>query len=289
MRATPMRFVSGVAAAAMLTFGSARPCALQALQPAEAEVGAALQHYADLLRAMDDHALAQSFTADGEVVNPGQAPIRGPEAIEKFIRQFDGYRVLEYDIRAEKTAVTGQTATQSGHFRQKVNAPDGRTLDVTGRFTADWVRGSDGTWRLRRMETSGEGAPVDAHATGTFDVKVTPQQDDAAKPFARMSIEKQFHGDLEGTSTGVMLAASTGIKDSAGYVALERVTGTLAGRHGSFVLQHNGLMNRGKCDLTVTVVPDSGTEGLAGLSGTMAITIAGGVHSYAFTYSFRSP
>lgn len=123
------------------------------------------------------------------------------------------------------------------------------------------------------------------HATGTFDVKLTPQPDEAAKPFGRMSIEKRFHGDLEGTSAGLMFVASTGVKDSAGYVALERVTGTLGGRHGSFVLQHNGLMNRGTGDLTISVVPDSGTDGLTGISGTLAITITNGVHRYDLTFT----
>ena len=122
-------------------------------------------------------------------------------------------------------------------------------------------------------------------ATGTFDVKVTPQTDDAAKPFARMSLEKAFHGDLQGTSAGVMLAASTAVKNSAGYVALERVTATLGGRSGSFVLQHSGLMNRGEGTLTISIVPDSGSDGLAGISGTMAITITKGVHYYDLTYA----
>lgn len=125
-----------------------------------------------------------------------------------------------------------------------------------------------------------------AHATGTFDVKLTPFADDAAKPFARMSMEKQFHGDLEGTSRGVMLAASTAVKDSAGYVALETVTGTVAGRRGTFILQHSGLMNRGNGDLTITIVPDSGTDGLAGISGTLTITITNGVHHYELSYTF---
>jgi len=129
---------------------------------------------------------------------------------------------------------------------------------------------------------------VTGHATGTFDVKVTPLADDAAKPFARMSIEKQFHGDLEGTSRGVMLAASTGVKDSAGYVALETVTATVAGRHGTFILQHNGLMNRGAGDLTITIVPDSGTDGLAGISGTLTIAITNGVHHYDLSYASGS-
>src|SRR5687768_13681012 len=104
-------------------------------------------------------------------------------------------------------------------------------------------------------------------ATGTFDVQLKPQPADdyadAAK-MGRMTIDKQFHGDLEATSKGQMLSALTAITNSAGYVAIERVTGTLQGRRGSFVLQHSGTMNRGAQQLVVTVVPDSGTDGLSG-------------------------
>jgi hypothetical protein len=123
-------------------------------------------------------------------------------------------------------------------------------------------------------------------ATGTFQVKLTPQApDDAAHPVpGRMSIDKQFEGDLQGSSRGQMLAAQTGVKGSAGYVAMELVTGTLAGRTGSFVLQHTGTMTRGEPQLSVTVVPDSGTDQLTGLSGKLAIIIEGGNHSYEFGY-----
>jgi hypothetical protein len=101
-----------------------------------------------------------------------------------------------------------------------------------------------------------------------------------------MTLDKRFHGDLEGTSQGEMLAAMTAVKGSAGYVAIERVTGTLRGRKGTFALQHTGIMNRGTPSLTITVVPDSGTEQLTGLSGTMAIIItADGKHSYEFDYT----
>jgi hypothetical protein len=126
--------------------------------------------------------------------------------------------------------------------------------------------------------------------TGTFDVKLTPETlaDKAAdKTLARMSIDKQFHGELEGTSKGEMLSAVTMVKGSAGYVAIERVTGTLKGRKGSFVLQHSATMARGEPHLHIIVVPDSGTEELSGLAGTMKINVAsGGQHSYDFEYTF---
>jgi hypothetical protein len=129
---------------------------------------------------------------------------------------------------------------------------------------------------------------VPSHATGTFEVKVTPQppEDKAAdSSFARLSIDKQFHGDLEGTSKGEMLAASTNVKGSAGYVAIEKVSGTLQGLKGNFVLQHSGIMTRGIPQMNVTVVPDSGTDQLVGLAGTMTIKIENGKHFYDFAYT----
>ncbi|MEO6725154.1 MAG: DUF3224 domain-containing protein [Blastocatellia bacterium] len=125
-------------------------------------------------------------------------------------------------------------------------------------------------------------------ASGTFEVKLAPQApDDNAgdAPLGRMTIDKQFHGDLEATSKGQMLAAMTEVKGSAGYVAIERVSGKLAGRSGTFVLQHSGTMTRGAVQLTITVVPDSGTGELVGLAGKMAINIADGEHSYDFEYT----
>ena len=130
------------------------------------------------------------------------------------------------------------------------------------------------------------------HASGTFDVKLTPQKSEdknADAVVGHMSIAKQFHGDLDAASSGHMLAVGTEVKGSAGYVAMERVTGTLQGKAGSFALQHSGTMNRGEPQLTVTVVPDSGTGELAGLSGRFAITIAEGEHRYEFAYSLPAP
>src|SRR4051794_321731 len=106
-------------------------------------------------------------------------------------------------------------------------------------------------------------------ASGHFIVKITPEWNDAAADggsLGRMALDKQFHGDLEGTSRGIMLTAGTSTKGSAGYVAIERVSGSLDGRQGSFVLQHSGTMNRGAPQLTITVVPDSGSGQLTGLA-----------------------
>jgi len=122
-------------------------------------------------------------------------------------------------------------------------------------------------------------------ATGTFEVKLTPQDDGPDAPVGRMSLDKQFHGDLAGTSKGQMvMSSSPSVNGSAGYVAIETVTGTLHGRNGTFYLQHSGTMTRGVGELTITVIPDSGTDELAGLQGKMTIIIADGKHSYEFEY-----
>jgi hypothetical protein len=133
-----------------------------------------------------------------------------------------------------------------------------------------------------------KGVAMTTHAKGPFEVKLNPQTPDGKfedATMGRMTIDKQFHGDLEATSKGQMLSAMTAVKGSAGYVAMERVTGTLGGRSGSFVLQHSATMTRGVPQLSVTVVPDSGTGQLVGLTGRMEIIINAGKHSYDFEYT----
>ena len=126
-------------------------------------------------------------------------------------------------------------------------------------------------------------------ASGEFEVKLLPVADEKVDggSLGRMSLDKQFKGALQGSSKGEMLTAMTATKGSAGYVAIERFSGSLGGRSGSFVLQHNGIMNRGEPLLAVTVVPDSGTGELAGLAGRMAIRIAEGKHFYDFDYELK--
>ena len=123
-------------------------------------------------------------------------------------------------------------------------------------------------------------------ARGTFDVKLIPQaaDGDAAGPFQRLLLDKRVHGDLEGTSRGQMMAARTAVENSAAYVALELVNGTLDGRRGSFVMLHRGTMRGGAKTLDVDIVPDSGTEELTGIGGRMAIIIEGGAHRYELEY-----
>ncbi len=124
-------------------------------------------------------------------------------------------------------------------------------------------------------------------ATGTFDVKVKPLTADNADwgAFGRLSIDKAFHGDLEGTSLGQMLAEGDGKGESGGYVALERITGSLGGRTGTFVLMHSGTLVARRPEMTIVVVPGSGTGGLSGLAGRFQILIEAGKHSYVFDYT----
>jgi hypothetical protein len=128
-------------------------------------------------------------------------------------------------------------------------------------------------------------------AAGSFEVKMNPQPPHEIADgvsLGRVSLNKTFAGDLAGTSTGEMLSAVTAVKGSAGYVAIERVVGTLGGRAGSFVLQHSGTMNRGQPSLSVTVVPDSGTGELKGIAGKLTIEIVDRKHFYVFEYVLES-
>ncbi len=122
-------------------------------------------------------------------------------------------------------------------------------------------------------------------ASGTFDVKLTPQPAGPEGGPARMALDKNFQGHLEAVSKGEMLSAGGTVKGSAGYVAIERVTGALHGRSGSFLLQHSGIMDRGTPQLTIVVIPDSATGDLTGLAGKMDIQIDAGKHSYTFAYN----
>ena len=154
---------------------------------------------------------------------------------------------------------------------------------LAARGIAGHAQTASGETAKHQKETS-----VTGHASGTFDVKLMPQPVvDGEAGIGRMSIDKQFHGDLEGVSKGEMLSSQGSIKGSAGYVAIERVSGTLQGRKGSFVLQHNATMNRGTPQLNIIVLPDSGTEQLSGIAGMMTIKIDQGQHFYEFDYTFN--
>lgn len=127
-----------------------------------------------------------------------------------------------------------------------------------------------------------------ARAEGSFEVQLGPlslHHDSGDSNLGRMSIDKEFQGDLVGISSGEMLSARTDVQGSAGYVAIERVSGKLDGRSGTFVLQHSSTMRRGAPEQSITVVPDSATGDLEGLAGSMTIEITDGQHRYVFDYS----
>jgi hypothetical protein len=138
---------------------------------------------------------------------------------------------------------------------------------------------------------AGDAAPVTGRASGPFEVKMSPRpSEDKADPLGRMTFDKELKGALEGTSHGEMLTAMSPVPGSGVYVAVERVTAALAGRKGTFLLHHTGVMTRGAPQLSVSVVPDSGTGELLGISGKMAIRIEeGGKHFYDFDYSLPAP
>jgi len=142
--------------------------------------------------------------------------------------------------------------------------------------------------RVTKADTNQGKPEMKSHATGTFDVKLVPQNNDSDdKSLGRMTVDKQWQGDLEGTSKGQMLSAGDVSKGSAGYVAIEKFTGTLKGHKGSFILQHSATMSKGKGDLSIIVIPDSGTDDLAGISGKLTIKIENGKHFYDFEYNLK--
>lgn len=125
-------------------------------------------------------------------------------------------------------------------------------------------------------------------AKGTFTVTIQPAADPDVRDglsLGRMSLDKVFAGDLVGTGKGQMLTAMTPVKGSAGYVAIERFSGTVHGKAGSFALQHAGTMSAAGQSLSIRVVPDSGSAELTGIAGELAIRIDGGQHFYEFTYT----
>ncbi|HEX6930196.1 MAG TPA: DUF3224 domain-containing protein [Gammaproteobacteria bacterium] len=128
-------------------------------------------------------------------------------------------------------------------------------------------------------------------ASGKFEVKISPvasEGESSGDTISRLLLDKRFHGDLDATSAGQMLGAMTAVEGSAGYVAMERVSGKLNGHSGSFTLQHMGTMMRGEPALTVAIVPDSGGGDLEGIAGTMAIEITDGSHFYTLEYTLPS-
>jgi len=122
------------------------------------------------------------------------------------------------------------------------------------------------------------------HAKGSFDVTITPQESAPDAPVARMLLYKEFHGDLEAIAHGEMMAAHEPLTGAGVYVALDRVTGTLQGRSGSFLMAHRGIRNADGQELSIVIVPGSGTGQLTGITGTVGIEIVGTEHFYTVQY-----
>lgn len=142
--------------------------------------------------------------------------------------------------------------------------------------------------RVTKIENNQGPTNMSNHASGTFEVKMTPQDDKPEdKTMGRMTIAKQWHGELEGTSTGQMLSGGDVTTGSAGYVAMEKFTGTLKARKGTFILQHSATMVKGEGQLTITIVPESGTGELTGIRGKLAIKIENGKHFYGLEYELK--
>lgn len=190
---------------------------------------------------------------------------------------------LKYD--SSKQTLTGELQNSRSRgvweFTVKGNIIEGGLYILPDRATGRKIR-------VQKNESNKKEPSMTQHATGTFEVKMTPANDKSDdKSLGRMTIAKEWHGDLEGASLGQMLSGGDVTKGSAGYVAIEKFTGTLNGRKGSFILQHSGTMMRGVGQLTITVVPDSGTDQLKGISGKLGIKIDNGKHSYDFDYSIE--
>ena len=199
-----------------------------------------------------------------------------------------GYRMLgpigAYDPAGESWT-NAIARWQSVHFPYRLAAEVGLPTEPEG--TMPYVMESGTWWSHVMIDFAGADSMEERamHATGTFDVELTPQPSEGNGTPGRMLIAKQLHGDLEGTSRGEMLAAMTAVDGSAAYVAIEEFQGTVHGRSGTFALQHSGTMTRGAQELSVRVVPDSGTGELTGIAGEMTIEIADGAHSYALDYT----
>jgi ketosteroid isomerase-like protein len=207
--------------------------------------------------------------------------------IRSGARKYDALTL--HDLRARPV---GSAIVVTGQMHGSVEA-DGKTIPLALVYTAVYAE-RGGRWQLaayestRMPETSTKGDAVSHHATGSFDVKTTPREfDEEAAPdsLGRYSLEKHYHGPLDASAKGQMLTVGTKVEGSAVYVAVEVVDGTLDGRKGTFALHHTGTMTRGAPALSITIVPDSGTGELAGISGSMTIRIEkGGAHFYDLEY-----
>ncbi len=279
---TPRRFALFAAAVLLAAAaGAAGPDVGDAVLAADAE----------RIRAMvagDADALGRIFAPDLVYVHANARPDSGSELIERIRSGRLRYRSMT--PRDRSVRVDGGAAILRGKADFVAEA-DGTTHPLSVVFTAVYLQ-QGGRWRMAAYQSTqlpepgAKEAPVSHRASGTFEVKMVPRKDEDGGTVGRFSLDKQYRGGLEATARGEMLAVgSGGPGSSGGYVALERVEGSLDGRKGGFALQHSGTMTRGAAQLSIAVVPDSGTGELAGLSGTLAIRIEDGKHFYDFDYA----
>ncbi|MBA2292794.1 MAG: DUF3224 domain-containing protein [Gemmatimonadales bacterium] len=251
----------------------------------EAPPRAAMLRFIDAVNARDLDRMTAAFAADVTAFVPtAQADrVDGKVALSRIFAEF----VAAAPAAGARPVVPEDIAVRAGRDMAvaSFNVRDAATRRVNRRSFVFRREGS--RWLITHFHASMAEESMTTRAEGSFDVTIAPiashHTDDP--PLARMSLDKVFHGDLDGTSRGEMLAVQSAVKGSAAYVAIERVTGTLHGRAGSFALQHSGVMNRGQPSLSVTIVPDSGTEALEGISGSLEIIIEGGRHGYVLSYT----
>jgi ketosteroid isomerase-like protein len=262
--------------------------------PASAELTALLRTFL-AGASTNDASVHERFWADDLVYTSSSGKRMGKADILRDVRSAPppkpGEPATTYTAEDVRVAPYGDLAVVA--FRLVATTKKGVSTEVARYFNTGTFAKRNGEWRAVAWQATKIPADSEAKtmrkATGTFEVRLAPldvhDAGDGAK-LGRMSIEKTLTGDLKGTSRGEMLTAGTEVKGSAGYVAVERFTGTLGGRSGSFTLQHAATMNRGDGRLAIEVVPDSATGELTGLTGTMSIEIADGKHSYVFEYAW---
>ena len=281
------RFRIGTALAAIVLVARAAPAV-----DATAAARTVLALESERARAMvagDLEALDRIFAADA-IYTHSNGRAEGKREFIDAMRS-GNRKYLAMTCRDLHARLAGDAVVVTGEADGEVVA-GGTTVPLALVYTAVYAE-SGGAWRLvayqstKRPEPGKKEAAVPHAATGAFEVKMTPLKAEDGSTLARFALDKQYHGGLDGRSQGEMLTAGTAVKNSAGYVAFETFTGTLDGRAGTFVLQHSATMTRGDGKLSITVVPDSGTGALEGLTGSMAIRIENGAHFYDFDYALQ--
>ena len=279
------RFRIGTALAAIVLV--ARAAAAVDASAAERTVLELESERARAMVAGDLEALDRIFAADAIYTHSNGRAEGKREFIDAMRSRNRKYRAMT--CRNLHARLVGDAVVVTGEAEGEVVA-GGTTIPLALVYTAVYAE-SGGAWRLvayqstKRPEPEKKEAAMPHAATGAFEVKMTPLKAEDGSTLARFALDKQYHGGLDGRSQGEMLTAGTAVKNSAGYVAFETFTGTLDGRAGTFVLQHSATMTRGDGKLSITVVPDSGTGALEGLTGSMTIRIENGAHFYDFDYA----